>query len=205
MKQSERVLETKQKLKNSFITLIEENGLKNVSISQLVKHANLSRGTFYINYKDLNALLVEIETELYTNILNDFQSKISDTSIYNEIFFKSDSLDNVYLSFSNVLNYIYQNIRTIRVLILSSENPELLAKIKKLVENVFITTITANHGQFNNALPTDYTIQLLVDCLFSIVIHWVKKENPESPEEVAIIIAKSRLLAPKDLIVNHNF
>lgn len=201
MRQSQRVLQTKQKLKDAYITLCEVDGISNVTISNLVKEANLSRGTFYVNYKDLDALLEEIEAELYDNILREFQAKISDNSIYNEIFVQNNSNDNVYLSFSNVLNYIYDNIRMIRVLVLNTENHEILNRIKKLIEKYFVESVDSHNGHFTDDLPADYAKQLLVDCLFSIVSRWLQKENPESPEEVARIIAASRRLAPQDLIV----
>lgn len=202
MRQSQRVQQTQQKLKNAYITLCEQDGINNVTISNLVKEANLSRGTFYVNYKDINALLEEIQTELFANILSEFQTKISDNSVYNEIFVQNNSNDSVYLSFSNVLNYIYNNIRMIRVLILNTENHEMLSKIKQLIEKYFMESVTTNNGHMTDKLPEDYARQLLVDGLFSIVIHWIKKPNPESPEEVARIIAASRRLAPQNLIIN---
>lgn len=201
MKQSQRVLQTKQKLKEAYITLCQDQGINNVTISNLVKEANLSRGTFYVNYKDLDALLEEIESELYDNILTEFQAKISDNSIYNEIFVQNNSNDNVYLSFSNVLNYIYNNIRMIRVLVFNSENHEILNRIKGLIEQYFVESVGSHNGRFIADLPDDYARKLLVDCLFSIVYHWIGKENPESPEEVARIIAASRRLSTQDLIV----
>lgn len=202
MRQNQRVLQTKQKLKDAFITLCEQEGITNVTISNLVKEANLSRGTFYVNYKDINALLEELQAELFANILSEFQTKISDNSIYNEIFVQNSSNDNVYLSFSNVLNYIYNNIRMIRVLVLNAENHEILTKIKSLIEKYFIESVRNNNGHMTDELPEDYARQLLVDCLFSIVIHWIRKREPESPEEVARIIAASRRLAPQNLVVN---
>ncbi|CAH0419101.1 TetR/AcrR family transcriptional regulator [Periweissella ghanensis] len=202
MRQNQRVQQTQQKLKDAYITLCDRDGINNVTISNLVKEANLSRGTFYVNYKDLDALLEEIQTELFANILSEFQTKISDNSIYNEIFVQNNSNDSVYLSFSNVLNYIYNNIRMIRVLVLNAENHEVLTRVKHLIEKYFMESVHNNNGHMTPELPDDYARQLLVDCLFSIVIHWIKKPNPESPEEVARIIAASRRLAPQNLIIN---
>lgn len=204
MHQNQRVQQTQQKLKDAYISLCERDGINNVTISNLVKEANLSRGTFYVNYKDLDALLEEIQTDLFANILSEFQTKISDNSIYNEIFVQNNSNDNVYLSFSNVLNYIYNNIRMIRVLVLNTENHDVLKRIKHLIEQYFMESVQNNNGHITTELPEDYARQLLVDCLFSIVIHWIKKPHPESPEEVARIIAASRRLAPQNLIINSN-
>lgn len=201
MRQSQRVFQTKQKLKEAYITLCEQNGISSVTISNLVKEANLSRGTFYVNYKDLDGLLEEIESELFENILSEFQAKISDNSIYNEIFVQNSTNDDVYLAFSNVLTYIYNNIRMIRVLVVNTENHEILTRIKKLIEKYFVESVRSNNGHITTELPNDYARQLLVDCLFSIVIHWIKKDKPETPEEVARIIATSRRLSPQDLIV----
>lgn len=201
MRQSQRVFQTKQKLKNAYITLCEQEGINSVTISNLVKQANLSRGTFYVNYKDLDGLLEELEAEIFENILNEFQAKISNNSIYNDIFVQNNSNDSVYLSFSNVLNYIYDNIRMIKVLVINNDNREILNRIKKLIEEYFIQSIISHNDHITKEIPDDYAKHLLVDNLFSIVLHWIQKESPETPEEVARIIAASRRLSTQDLVV----
>ena len=65
---------------------------------------------------------------------------------------------------------------------------------------LFTDQLTANHGRFSDALPIDYTKEIALNSLLNIVRHWLDKDNPETPDELADILMRSRFIAPHELI-----
>ena len=49
-------------------------------------------------------------------------------------------------------------------------------------------------------LIRDYTKEIALNSILNIVRHWLDKDEPESPEELAEILMKSRFMAPHELI-----
>ncbi|MFT9191373.1 MAG: TetR/AcrR family transcriptional regulator, partial [Liquorilactobacillus sp.] len=64
MKNTIRTLATKQKIKNTFINLIESYSFDRLTVSNITREAAISRGTFYIHYTDKFDLLSKIENEI---------------------------------------------------------------------------------------------------------------------------------------------
>ena len=52
---------TRQKIKDAFIELCAENGLANVTVSQITKRSGCNRCTFYNYYENTDTLLKDIE------------------------------------------------------------------------------------------------------------------------------------------------
>ena len=49
-KEDLRITKTKQAIKDSFIELVEVKGYNRVSVTDIVKKANINRNTFYLHY-----------------------------------------------------------------------------------------------------------------------------------------------------------
>ena len=82
-----RIINTKKKLTNTLLLLIQEKRLKDITVLELCKKANINRTTFYKYYKDVEdlvnkteeSLLVELETnisDIKRNYLISFTGKI---------------------------------------------------------------------------------------------------------------------------------
>lgn len=60
-----RVLRTQQLLKEALLELLlEGNQLHQLSVQKVTKHAKLNRTTFYLHYKDLEDLQVQMTQEI---------------------------------------------------------------------------------------------------------------------------------------------
>ncbi|MBO4637469.1 MAG: TetR/AcrR family transcriptional regulator [Clostridiales bacterium] len=63
--------ETKKKLKSTFLNLLEERPLAQISVKDIVSECGVNRNTFYYHYADLPALIEEIITEEVDRIAGD--------------------------------------------------------------------------------------------------------------------------------------
>ena len=59
-----RVQKTRQNIFNAFITLREKYPLEKITVKELCEHAQISKQTFYLHYRDLYDLSERIESSM---------------------------------------------------------------------------------------------------------------------------------------------
>ena len=57
-------MKTSDKIKNGLIELLQTESIENVTATELCKHANVNRATFYYHYNSVQDVLAEIETQM---------------------------------------------------------------------------------------------------------------------------------------------
>lgn len=78
-----RTVRSKKAIRQAFLALLKEKGLNHITVSELSRRADLGRGTFYLHYKDIYDLYDHIENELYTDLLQLFDSSGPSTDPHN--------------------------------------------------------------------------------------------------------------------------
>lgn len=127
---------TKKLIRSTFAQLIKENdGLDKVTVSELVRRADINRGTFYNHYDSIYDIAEEFESEIIQTLVEDNKPLTS--------------LNDVNAYFDKVIAYLKKNEKTYR-LFLSSEAPRtFLVKLNNLVYDKLYTCLTS----FNTKLP----------------------------------------------------
>jgi AcrR family transcriptional regulator len=59
-----RVRRTIERIKRALISLLMEKDLKDITISELTKLADINRGTFYLHYRDISEVFSRMEDEV---------------------------------------------------------------------------------------------------------------------------------------------
>lgn len=144
-------------IKNSFAELLEEKGVINsVTVTELVKRANITRGAFYSHYDSIFDVAQEIESELqeiaFSNIKNISSSK--------DIF-----------KFVDVMfDYLKDNENLYRKLMQSNDPIMFMNRLSKKFYNVFAKTLNSNDKEF------DLKIYFFIDGTFSILVKYYRNE-----------------------------
>ncbi|MGE1098623.1 TetR/AcrR family transcriptional regulator [Bacillus altitudinis] len=84
-----RTIKTKKAIRESFLELLKEKDVQQITVSELSRRADLGRGTFYLHYQDVFDLHEQLEKELFDQL----------GGLYDESFPSQDPLD--MLSFLN--------------------------------------------------------------------------------------------------------
>ncbi|MGN1371943.1 MAG: TetR-like C-terminal domain-containing protein [Candidatus Coprovivens sp.] len=169
-----RIINTKKKLTNSLLELLQQKKIKDITVLELCKLANINRTTFYKYYKDVDDLVLSIEESLISeleknivdikrNYLISFTSKIIETiASHKEIYTRilGENGDHTFLN--RILNLVYDQSLT--------EWQKLLRKAT------------------NEDLEKIYSF--IVDGTIGIVNEWIKNNCQEEPNNVAIFINK---------------
>ena len=80
-KNNKRLRESQQKLEKAFIELLQTREIKDITVSDLIKAANLNRSTFYANYMDIFDLADKTREKLE----RDFGRLFADYDYFNEL------------------------------------------------------------------------------------------------------------------------
>lgn len=185
---------------DAFVKLVSEKGFNNLTVSNITRTAKLSRGTFYIYYLDKYDVLEKIETYLLTNMEKLMQINIDKTISW------LDDVDNNKLSaeldtyspyriFIQSFDFLDKNRFTLKTLLSKNGDSQFVYKLRHLIDEQIDSHYKNIFKDGNEVIPSDYTHDLLISSLISIIGHWLQKDDPESPAEIAEILIRSRILA----------
>ncbi|WP_273751927.1 TetR/AcrR family transcriptional regulator [Leuconostoc mesenteroides] len=200
MNRQEKNKLTQQRIMDAFVKLVSEKGFNNLTVSNITRTAKLSRGTFYIYYLDKYDVLEKIETYLLTNMEKLMQINIDKTISWlddvdnNKLSAELDTYS-PYRSFIQSFDFLDKNRFTLKTLLSKNGDSQFVYKLRHLIDEQIDSHYKNIFKAGNEVIPSDYTHDLLISSLISIIGHWLQKDGPESPAEIAEILIRSRILA----------
>ena len=99
-------------IKKAVAKLIHEKALQKITVSDIIREADISRGTFYAHFADVSSVIEQIESEEMHNLMEyvdkfGFENILSDVERFIELICEYLSRDMEYyrmLTQSNILN-----------------------------------------------------------------------------------------------------
>ncbi len=76
MTEDKRIRRTKKLLKQSLCELMKQKPFKNITVSDIVRQADINRGTFYAYYQDVYDLREKVENEMTESLKQIIQSTL---------------------------------------------------------------------------------------------------------------------------------
>lgn len=168
-----RIRKTKKVLKESLAILLLKKNINNITIKELVDLADVNRGTFYLHYRDIYDMLVQIETEM----LNDLE-KIS-------MKFPAGLLNESAQPYiCEIFQYIADNQTFCRMLLSPHGDMAFVDKLKKLVEEKCFRTLMESFPE--NALQHyQYFASYTVSGCVGLLQKWMEMDMEVSPQELS--------------------
>ncbi|WP_131542182.1 MULTISPECIES: TetR/AcrR family transcriptional regulator [unclassified Streptococcus] len=168
--------ETRMKIVRTLATMLKEQPLKDISVSDIIELANISRGTFYYHFNSKEDLVI--------SIINTALNKITDIL--------SQDLDFGQPILTEVLEYIYENKAIAGVLL------DHLPNVNQITEKYISDTIKkSNIVDLEKQLvegyqiPVHYAFNLYILTIKSIIFEWIRSDFQEAPAELADIIHRA--------------
>src|SRR5699024_5392570 len=96
-----RIVRTTKSLKNSLLTLILEKNFKNITVTDIVKKSELTRGSFYNHYSNKEELL----ESLFSDVLDDLIYAYRKPFLDNRPFILSELTSSEVEFFNNIFMY----------------------------------------------------------------------------------------------------
>ena len=163
-----RVLRTQQMLKEALLQLLlEGNQLHQLSVQKVTRHAKLNRTTFYLHYKDLEDLQLQMTDE----ILKQLTVKIN--ALMNEK--KASRQEQVI----DLLHYLQQQWAVISVLLQQEVVERHLFHLFKQL----ITTRRRNPIKPNRDFYIDSNVKTA--SIVGVIMWWLQQDNALCAKEIA--------------------
>lgn len=176
-----RVRKSQQAIKNALVSLINEVGLENITVSSLCKKADINRSTFYLHYENIDDLIQSIESELSSHITSSISPLETD-----DILMDQSLLTNLFIT---ILKSIKAESELVLALIATSDTSRTRITIEQVIENLILDRMNSvvNARPIHKELNVSPTyIAVLFSSIFtSILTEWLVNGLNESPEELA--------------------
>lgn len=157
---------TKECIESALVLLMKEKAFSEITITDIVKRAGVSRTAYYRNYSSKEDILHSLVKEVVNNI-------VSSMSNYNPA-------TDLYKFWLEMFNGIKPFSETFQILLKANMGETLLFEINhKLQKDVVETDIINQYGQF-----------FWSGAVYSVLIEWIRNGTQETEEEMAIICCK---------------
>lgn len=155
---------TREALETALLLLLEKKTLSQITISELVAKAGVSRNAFYRNYKSKEAILESILTQIVRRIFRglkgfDLKNQLSQAWLF---------ILNEAKKEAQVLGFIFEQ------------------HLEKLLTSIVSKRLKA-YQRFNKKHDSHYTNSFWSNAIISVLSNWVADDMRIPAEEVAAI------------------
>lgn len=192
-----RKTETKEKIKAAFIELVHEKGFEAMTVSDIARRCDINRGTFYLHYVDKYDLMNKLEEE----VMYDLEAIILKDPDQDQVGEVTQLIP--YEEILEALVYVKAEFKFVKAIASPGGDPNFMQTLKSIIEQLIDIKIKqSNRLKFEKIdLPEDYAIEILLSSIVGIMTLWIKKDGKESPEQIAHMITKAKLLSPYELLL----
>lgn len=159
---------TRNLIKETFAELMnEKKELSKITVTELVKRADITRGTFYTHYDDIYDVANDYQLETIDLLVSD------DNILYN----KEDVLN----YFSDIINCLKENEKTYKMFLSSTEPLLFLDKLKKLASQKILFALQ------NDDLQNDYLeldVSFFINGVMTELLKYFRDESDYTLDEL---------------------
>ncbi len=160
-------IKTRNLIKTTFAELInEKKQLNKITVTELVKRANITRSTFYTHYDNIYEVAEDYQLQTIELICNDN--------------IKLHSKEEVQKYFVNIINCLKENEKIYKLLLSANESILFLEKLKKIaIEKIY--------AALKNSYSDKYlylTISFFVNGIIMELFKYFRNESDYSLDEI---------------------
>lgn len=180
---SQRVLETKERIRDAFFELYATKKIERISIKEITEKAKLNRGTFYVYYKDIYDLLEKTEDEFLDELIEKIKGVI--TMILRD--------ENIF-GFLPPVEFYQRYSKYLRILLGKNGDPNFTHKIKTIIKRTLKELL--KEEQIPMIPNLDYVIEYIASAQIGIMSYWLEKEMSLPVEVIGDMIKEISLHGP---------
>ncbi|API92128.1 MULTISPECIES: TetR/AcrR family transcriptional regulator [unclassified Virgibacillus] len=176
MKVDRRIRKSKNALKTALIQLMKEKDLQQITITDVVKTADLNRGTFYKHYQILEDLLEELIDDVITDLIQSFREPYHNK----ETFILQEMTASTIKIFDHISRFsdFYQTILHHETI-----TPGLQTKLCNVIKHLALEDLQSTEE--NHVINKDLQASYQSYALAGMIIEWVKSDFKYSSKYMA--------------------
>jgi AcrR family transcriptional regulator len=171
---------TKCKIRDAFIEIYKVKSLDLISVKEIASWANLNRGTFYIYYENIYAMLDEIEYEIIsdlTRMTNNLPEKTLTTNP-----------EELVILIRPIFEYIEKNYDYFLALLGESSRPTFKNQLTNLMKDNLTRRFILRNSNLGDLQK--YVIEYFIGGQVGIILYWIKSGIKISSDEIINLITK---------------
>lgn len=176
MSEDLRTTRTKNKIKDSFLTLLKNSSYEQITVSDIAKHANINRVTFYTHYIDKACLLADIMEDTKKKFVIDAIEYSSSLNETNEVIKYSIGL-------ASTLVEIFAQNKDVITLLVHKENGVISKVLEEAISSFFLGILNRLNQVMPLKYPPKYVAAFLAPAYISLVMTYLNDKNPIPKEE----------------------
>lgn len=188
-----RIRRSKKALKETLIALMRQRDFKDISITDLVRGADLNRGTFYKHYRDKEELLAETVEDAMTDLIDS----------YREPYRNTDTLDLSKLTASGVkiFEHVHRHAAFYRLVVESQALPGLSERICSVIKELSLSDleIEISDPLIDRTLYAGYQAY----AIWGMILEWIRGGFAHSPAYMANQLLAYIRVRPEGMDVIH--
>lgn len=170
---------SRKMIRTAFAKLMLEKAVDRITVTDIVKEADLNRGTFYAHYQNPSDVLIEIENEIMDNLL-EFLSEVSYENFFQDPF----------PVIIKINHYLQEDIEYFKMLIQSSDVEQFLNRFKRLLVSYMEGDENISKN-IKNTKEFEMTICFIAGGVIELYKRWFHEElNSVTLEELAQYVSK---------------
>ncbi|RKP51378.1 TetR/AcrR family transcriptional regulator [Cohnella endophytica] len=186
-----RQIRTKQLLYQALMSLIEEKGFENVTVTDIANRAEVNRGTFYLHYRDVPDMLHQLKEEVFGFIQNAVRT-LNPLEV-REYAYK----DEPYPKFIAIFEEVGRHAEFLKVMFGPKGDISFAIKVRESIASQIYNKWTPFQQQDIDTkllIPRDYLIAYMSSANIGILMHWLASGLNYTPYQMAMMMTR---------IVNH--
>lgn len=165
-------------IRKAFVELMQDKSVEQITITDIVRRADINRGTFYAHYRDPQAVLSQIEDEL-----------VAEMDMLIEQCNANDLIKDPSAILRDIGRLLENNREFYRLLLKASGSGSFLIKLKSaFVERMMNDPRTI--ARYRNREKFRATITFFAGGLIAVYEDWFAGKLDKSLEEVATMVAE---------------
>ena len=170
MNTDRRINKTKKAIQKSFLNILENKNITEVTVADIVKDADIARSTFYLHYADVYDLYEQIVIELMDELIDRFD----------KLYPKGPAASN----FMQLINYIVEQKELFYLLVKKNSENKLIDNLTDIFTNRVLTIEKID----KNNKKEYYEVLFTVTGAISLFINWLMKDREMKPSELSNIL-----------------
>lgn len=183
-----RIVKTKQRICDAFLSLIKEKPYSKITISEIAKIANIERKTFYLHYNCIEDVYLDIESSIINELEGEANKYINSPNY---------QIRNIYYNLNTVIN---NNMDFFKSVAINDSYSFLLHSFEKALSKIIgkVGREVCHVTSKNLTYYTDFYAAGIVKLYTS----WIKGETDLTMDELTIILTRASFLSVDELISN---
>jgi AcrR family transcriptional regulator len=176
-----RVQRTRQQLRDALIALILERGYDAVRVEDITARANLGRATFYLHYRDKEALLLDSIRQT----VDDLMAQVSAFAPPHLDAGSEAAAAWLQRAIALVFDHAAENATLYRVILRGEGTAAISQRIHAMICQAVITYLDAHRPQQAPPVPAEVLANYFAGALLGLLTWWLEHGMPYPPQNMA--------------------